>query len=45
VPQAIHALRHHWPEYLIEAWGLGMFMVSAGVAVEGLSAMLRVGFL
>ncbi|MEO0537772.1 MAG: aquaporin [Cyanobacteria bacterium P01_A01_bin.123] len=24
------ALRDHWPEYLIEAWGLGMFMVSAG---------------
>lgn len=25
------ALRRHWPEYLIEAWGLGTFMVSAGV--------------
>ncbi len=25
------ALRMHWPEYLIEAWALGMFMVSAGV--------------
>lgn len=25
------ALRDHWPEYLIEAWALGMFMVSAGV--------------
>jgi aquaporin Z len=24
------ALRDHWPEYLIEAWGLGMFMLSAG---------------
>lgn len=24
------ALRAHWPEYLIEAWALGMFMVSAG---------------
>lgn len=23
-------LRQHWPEYLIEAWGLGTFMVSAG---------------
>ena len=23
------ALRQHWPEYLIEAWALGMFMVSA----------------
>jgi len=21
----------HWPEYLIEAWALGMFMISAGV--------------
>ncbi len=25
------ALRAHWPEYLIEAWALGMFMISAGV--------------
>ena len=25
------ALRSHWPEYLIEACGLGMFMISAGV--------------
>jgi aquaporin Z len=24
-------LLRHWPEYLIEAWALGMFMVSAGV--------------
>ena len=24
------ALRAHWPEYLIEAWALGMFMISAG---------------
>ena len=23
------ALAQHWPEYLIEAWGLGIFMVSA----------------
>jgi aquaporin Z len=23
------ALRHHWPEYLIEAAGLGLFMISA----------------
>jgi aquaporin Z len=23
------ALRRHWPEYLMEAWGLGTFMVSA----------------
>jgi aquaporin Z len=28
---ATHALRSHFPEYLIEAWALGMFMVSAGV--------------
>ncbi len=25
------ALRHHWPEYLIEAAGLGIFMTSACV--------------
>jgi hypothetical protein len=24
------ALRRHWPEYLIEAAGLGLFMISAG---------------
>ena len=24
-------MRAHWPEYLIEAWALGMFMISAGV--------------
>ena len=24
-------LRHHWPEYLIEAAGLGTFMISACV--------------
>jgi aquaporin Z len=29
----IGALRAHWPEYLIEGWALGMFMVSAGFAV------------
>lgn len=29
--QAMRALREHWPEYLMEAWGLGMFMVSAGL--------------
>jgi aquaporin Z len=28
---ALDALRLHWPEYLIEAWALGMFMISAGV--------------
>lgn len=25
-----NALRHHWPEYLMEAAGLGIFMMSAG---------------
>lgn len=25
------ALKNHWPEYLMEAWGLGTFMVSACV--------------
>ena len=25
------AVRTHWPEYLMEAWGLGTFMVSASV--------------
>lgn len=29
----LHALRSHWPEYLMEAWGLGVFMVVAGDAV------------
>ena len=24
-----YALKHHWPEYLMEAFGLGVFMVSA----------------
>lgn len=27
----LRALRDHWPEYLIEAAGLGLFMVSAGL--------------
>src|SRR5215510_6510686 len=34
---AIDALRRHWPEYLMEAFGLGLFMVSAcsvGVVLE-----------
>src|SRR5258706_9701183 len=30
IPTAGDALRHHWPEYLIEGWALGMFMISAG---------------
>jgi aquaporin Z len=28
---AIERLRAHWPEYLIEAWALGTFMISAGL--------------
>lgn len=28
---AWRALRSHWPEYLMEAWGLGTFMVAAGL--------------
>ena len=27
----IKSLRNHWPEYLMEAWGLGMFMIAACV--------------
>ena len=29
--RGLTALRQHWPEYLIEATGLGLFMVSACV--------------
>jgi aquaporin Z len=32
IPQSqgmFYALKHHWPEYLMEAWGLGLFMISA----------------
>jgi aquaporin Z len=28
---AVDALRRHWPEYLMEAGGLGLFMISAGL--------------
>jgi aquaporin Z len=28
---AVDAVRRHWPEYLMEAAGLGLFMVSAGL--------------
>jgi aquaporin Z len=31
-------MRHHWPEYLMEAWGLGTFMLVAGTAVTLLEA-------
>jgi hypothetical protein len=27
----ISALHQHWPEYLMEAAGLGLFMIAAGV--------------
>lgn len=29
--RAGHTLQQHWPEYVIEAWALGTFMVSAGL--------------
>ena len=32
------ALRRHWPEYLIEGWALGTFMVSAGLVATLLGA-------
>jgi aquaporin Z len=35
---ALRALCEHWPEYLIEAWALGTFMVSAGVFATLLGA-------
>jgi aquaporin Z len=31
-------LRQHWPEYLIEGWALGTFMVSAGIVATLLGA-------
>jgi aquaporin Z len=30
----LRTLREHWPEYLMEAWGLGAFLVSAGLVVS-----------
>jgi aquaporin Z len=33
-------LRRHWPEYLIEGWALGTFMVAAGVVTALLEAPL-----
>ena len=39
------AWRRHWPEYLIEGWALGMFMLSAatfGVLLESPSSRARV---
>jgi aquaporin Z len=32
------SLRHHWPEYLMEAWGLCTFMLVAGMVVTLLHA-------
>ena len=32
------ALREHWPEYLIEGWALGTFMVSAAIVATLLGA-------
>ena len=32
------ALRKHWPEYLIEGWALGTFMVAAGLVATLLGA-------
>ncbi len=32
------ALREHWPEYLIEAWALGCFMISAGMFATALGS-------
>ncbi len=28
--EVLRTLQAHWPEYLIEAWALGMFMIAAG---------------
>lgn len=35
---ALDALARHWPELLMEAWGLGLFMLSAGVFATLLEA-------
>lgn len=37
-PGLVQAARAHWPEYLIEAWALGTFMVSAGLVTAALEA-------
>ncbi|MBS0422034.1 MAG: aquaporin [Proteobacteria bacterium] len=34
----LQALRTHWPEYLIEAWGLGSFMIAAGLVATALGS-------
>ena len=35
---ASESLREHWPEYLMEAWALGTFMVAAGLAAVALGS-------
>lgn len=35
---AAKTLREHWPEYLIEGWALGLFMISAGVVTAAFEA-------
>jgi len=36
--RARECLARHWPEYLMEAWGLGLFMLAAGAATVALEA-------
>ena len=31
MPLMVRTLLEHWPEYVIEAWGLGVFMISASL--------------
>ena len=41
---AASALKLHWPEYAIEAWALGTFMLSActfGVVLQSTSSPVR----
>lgn len=35
---ATQALQNHWPEYLIEGWALGSFMISAGLVATALGS-------
>jgi aquaporin Z len=37
-PGLLRTVRAHWPEYLIEGWALGTFMVSAGLVTTALEA-------
>ncbi len=34
----LRLLRNHWPEYLIEGWALGSFMISAGFVATALGS-------